>query len=85
MYLKYYNIIVLKVQGGDNMAVTLKAARVNAGLTQKEAAERIGVNVAMIVKWENEGASPTAKRILKILEVYGMKFEDIIFAPSNST
>ena len=65
------------------MAITLRAARINAGLTQKDAAKLIGVNASMINKWENGGSSPTAKRIDKMLEVYNVKYEDVIFSPKN--
>ena len=34
--------------------ITLKAARVNAGLTQKELAEKIGKSETTIIKWEND-------------------------------
>lgn len=34
------------------MPITLKAARVNSGLNQKEAAELIGVSRATIMSWE---------------------------------
>ena len=40
------------------MQITLKAARTNASLTQKEAAERIGVTVDTIGNWER-GVSQT--------------------------
>ncbi|MFP5494427.1 helix-turn-helix domain-containing protein [Parvimonas sp. G1641] len=40
--------------------ITLKAARVNAGLTQKELVERIGKSETTIVKWEND---QTGKKI----------------------
>lgn len=40
--------------------ITLKAVRVNAGLTQKELAEKIGKSETTIVKWEND---QTGKKI----------------------
>lgn len=65
--------------------MTLKAARVNKSLTQKKAANLIGVNVSTLSKWENGMSCPTNKRIPKILEVYGVSYDDIIFLPSNYT
>ena len=65
------------------MAISLKAARVNAGLTQEQAAERIGVSPGMLVKWEKGKAAPSGKRIPKILDAYGVKYEDVIFISSS--
>lgn len=64
------------------MAISLKAARVNAGFTQEEAAKRIGVSETIICKWETGKCAPTAKRIPKILEVYNIKYEDVIISSS---
>lgn len=36
------------------MQITLKAARVNAGLTIKEACKKIGISHGTLVKWEKE-------------------------------
>ena len=52
--------------------LTLKAARVNAGLTQKELAELMNVNVSSIGNWETGKASIKVldfKKICKILKV----------------
>lgn len=64
------------------MAMTLKAARTNAGLNQKQAAERIGVSVSTIHKWENGKVFPTAKQIPKITSAYHCSYDDIIFSPA---
>lgn len=43
------------MQGGsrmENHKVTLKAARVNCGLTQKEAAKKLGLSVDTLSKYE---------------------------------
>lgn len=65
--------------------MTLKAARVNKELTQKKAADLIGVNVSTLSKWEKGKSYPTNKRIPKILEVYGVSYDEIIFLPANYT
>ena len=41
------------------MAITLKAARVNVGMTQEEAAKRIGVTANTISRWELGISAPT--------------------------
>lgn len=39
--------------------ITLKAARVNAGLTQEEAAQAINVTGRTLISWENGVTYPT--------------------------
>lgn len=63
------------------MPITLKAARVNKKLNQKEAAKLIGVSVSMLSKWEQGKNFPSTKRIARITEVYGVKYDDLIFLP----
>lgn len=47
--------------------LTLKAWRVNAGLSQTELAEAVGRDVSTIVRWEKgDGAQPRANDIAKI-------------------
>ena len=52
--------------------ITLKAARVNAELTQDEAAERIGKSKQTIVNWENGKADIRYSDLLKLSEIYEM-------------
>lgn len=65
------------------VAMTLKAARINKKLTQKQAAKLIGVNVSMLSKWETGKAFPSTKRIPKITEAYGVNYDELIFLPTN--
>lgn len=44
-------------KGGEklsNVAISLKSARVNANLTQKQAAEKLGVSESSIINWERD-------------------------------
>ena len=67
------------------MAITLAAARVNAGLTQAQAAEAIGVKPNTVSRWEKGYNDPQFKHVLKICEVYGLEsYDDIIFLPKNN-
>lgn len=63
--------------------MSLAAARKNALLNQKDAAERIGVSNKTLGKWEAGKTFPTAPQIMKICEVYMLDYDDIIFLPSN--
>jgi transcriptional regulator with XRE-family HTH domain len=59
--------------------LSIEAARVNAGLTQKEAAEKLEVSTSTLSKWENSKSYPNAKQIKKIENVYGVKFDTLFF------
>lgn len=63
--------------------ITLKAARVNAGYTQKEAAELLGVSNVTLCNWENGVSFPDAQQIQKICELYGVSYDNLNFLPNN--
>lgn len=63
--------------------MTLKAARVNKGLTQKEAAKLIGISPSALAKWENFKSYPSNRWIPKILEIYSVSYDELIFLPIN--
>ena len=58
--------------------ITLKAARVNAGFTQSEAAEKLGKAKQTIAAWENGARSPKANDLITLCGVYGVTMNDII-------
>lgn len=66
------------------MKVSLKAARVNAGLTQTEAAQSIGVTKLSVLKWENGRSKPRPDHLDSLLALYGVSRRDI-FLPTKST
>ena len=53
-----------------DMKWRLCACRVNAGYTQREVAERIGVSEVTIIKWENGVTSPKMEYSQKLSELY---------------
>lgn len=59
--------------------ITLEAARVNAGLTLKEAAELLGVAVSTLHKWEQDSSGVKVSQVKKIEEVYRYPSEYIFF------
>lgn len=65
----------------ETIQITLTAARVNAGLTQKEAAERLGLNVGTLRNYEKGVSFPDVPMIQKIEELYGVSYNDLIFVP----
>ena len=64
--------------------ITLKAARVNAGFTQRSAAERLGVTPGTLVSWEKNRTAPNASIFRKLCEIYDVS-EDLIFLPKTTT
>ena len=66
------------------MKVTLKAARINKGLTQIEAANRIGVTVDTLANYEKGKTYPDIPVLKKIEEVYGVSYNHLIFLPNDT-
>lgn len=64
--------------------MTLKAARVNAGLKQKEAATALGVSNKTLSNWENGLVIPKADKIDPICTLYDVAYDNLIFLPTNS-
>lgn len=57
------------------MKVSFKAARVNAGITQADAAARLGVSQSTLVRWEADGSVPI-EAVLKMCNMYGCTIDD---------
>lgn len=66
------------------MQVTLKAARVNKGYTQKMAAKALNIGVDTLVKYEKAKTFPDVPTIKRIEELYEVTYGDIIFLPSDN-
>ena len=66
------------------MAITLKAARVNVGMNQNEAAKGLGITPDTLRRWEKGLSFPTVVQIKKIEELYNVSYSDIIFLPDTS-
>lgn len=50
--------------------ISIKAARVNAGLTQKEAARRLGINPDTLASYERKSNKLTLEMLRKLAELY---------------
>ena len=59
------------------MKVSIKALRVNAKLSQQEAADKIGVAQRTLQNWENGVTYPTAVQLVSICSVYNCTMADI--------
>lgn len=60
--------------------ISLKAARVNAGFSQKEAAVLLGISNKTLCNWENCRTFPDQPMIEKICVLYGVTYDMIDFA-----
>ena len=61
------------------MMLSLKCARVMAGLTQKVAAAKIGVTRGTVCNWERGKTCPTVEQALKLSKVYRVDLDNIKF------
>ena len=59
--------------------ITLKAARVNKGLTQKKAAEMLGISEYTLMNYEKGKSSPDVHVPKKIENLYEVPHHKIIF------
>ena len=59
------------------MAISLKAARINAGKTQEEVGKHAGKSKMTIRSYESYKSTPDIETAIKIAEFYGMNVDDI--------
>ena len=65
------------------MKITLKAARVNAGLLQKDVVRKVGISKNTLVNYEKNKTSPNMKVAEKLAQLYGVSVNDLIFLESD--
>ncbi len=66
------------------MGISLKAARINKKLTQKEAALKLGISEYTLGNYENGKSYPDIPILKKIESLYGVSYNDLIFLPQNN-
>lgn len=88
MTLRFKRDIVIVVKGVIGMQtiprISLKAARVNSGLSQNEAAKRLGISRATLQNYESGNTVPDILMSRKIEEVYGFPADFIFFGMSTA-
>lgn len=67
----------------NGMKITLKAARVNAGLKLVDAAGKFGINKDTLSKYERDSTNIPRSILVKIEEVYGWPIDNIFFGPQS--
>lgn len=66
------------------LKISLKAARVNAGMTQRQAAEKLGVIKETVLNWENGNTKVGTIQLMALCNLYGVSIDNIVL-PKNST
>lgn len=63
--------------------ISIKAARINAGYTQREAAKEFGVTPRTLGNWENGTTIPSWSKVKEMESLY--KIESDYFSLSNTS
>ncbi len=68
----------------NGIKFTLASARVNVGLSQKDAAKALGISNKTLCKWEKFQAFPGVDMLPKICELYGIPYDLINFTQASA-
>lgn len=60
------------------LAANIRVQRKKAGFTQIELAEKLGVSIATLRRWEAGETAPTGTRIIELANLLGISPDDII-------
>jgi len=63
----------------ESVKISLAAARVNAGLTQSDVAEKLGVTKQTILDWEKGRSEPKVSQAIEMSELFNMPLSAIFF------
>lgn len=61
------------------MQITMRAARVNAGYTQGQASNKLGINTDTLVRYEKDNSKIGRDIIVKIQDLYKIDADQIFF------
>lgn len=61
------------------MAITLKAARVNIGLTQEDAAKALNISKGTLINYEKYRTKPDIETSKQIAALYNTTIDELIF------
>lgn len=59
------------------LKISLKAARVNKGMSQVEAAKAMGVSKSTLISWELGKTSPTVSKLTALCDLYEIPLKNI--------
>lgn len=61
------------------MKMSIKAARINRGLTVKAVCEQLGIYEKTLMNWEAGKNAPRIDKAHELAELYGCDLNDLIF------
>ena len=67
-----------------SLATNIRLHRKHAGLTQIEFAEKLGVSIATLRRWEAGETAPTGTRIMEIASLLGISADELISDSDNA-
>lgn len=59
------------------MQITLEAARINSGLTQKQAGEKLHIHLQTVAKYEKDSSKIPINLLFAFSELYGVPVNNI--------
>ena len=59
------------------MRISLKSARINAGLRQTDVAMELKVSRKTVAAWENGKSVPSVDKVEPLCKLYGVSYENI--------
>lgn len=62
------------------MKISLKALRVNAGFTVKEASKALGISAVTLRRYETKKTKPNIEILNKMLKLYNAKFSNFEYS-----
>lgn len=68
----------------NSLKLTLKAARINKGLSQKQAAQALGIAEDTLSNYERGKSYPDIKILRLIEKIYGVEYNNLIFLPLDN-
>lgn len=61
----------------NNRKASIKAWRVNSGMTMQDVADRLGVTRQTVIAWERDGAENKGLIIYALAKLYDIEVDDI--------
>ena len=77
-FMVYPNLVNTRKEGADMTRITLRAARVNAGITLKAVAKKLGVTERTVGNWEKGSTSIPAKELIALCTIYAISIDAIV-------
>lgn len=69
----------------DGLAKKMVVARVNAGLSRKQVAERLGVSESLIGLYENANRQPSLENLMKLSTIYKVSADYLLGCEQSET